>query len=97
VNRSLPYIESVRQLKWELVIPGLFSNTSYFGSISHSTGGLRQNPHNIRKGTSRSGYQPDILILRTEISLNPKSGERWHFLHVWENAVVESVDVPDNI
>ena len=93
---SLPYIESVRQLKWELGSRNCLVIHLTLVPYLHSTGELKTKPtqHSV-KALLEAGIQPDILILRTEISLNSEIRRKVAlFCNVEENAVVESVDVP---
>lgn len=68
---SLPYIESVRQLKWELG-PGnsLVIHLTLVPYLAAS-GELKTKPtqHSL-KALLENGVQPDILVLRTEKTLN---------------------------
>ena len=93
---SLPYIESVRQLRYELG----FQNTA----IIHLTlipymaasGELKTKPtqHSV-KMLLENGLQPDILVLRTEKELSDEIRRKVAlFCNVNMNAVMESIDVP---
>lgn len=93
---SLPYIEAVRQLRYELG----YKNTA----IVHLTlipymsasGELKTKPtqHSV-KTMLENGLQPDILVLRTEKKLNMEIKRKVAlFCNVDANAVMESIDVP---
>ena len=91
---SLPYIETVRQLKWEL------GNSSCL--VIHLTlvPYLSAAKELKTKPTQRSvkelleiGVQPDILVCRTEHHLNADLRRKLAlFCNVTTNAVVESID-----
>jgi CTP synthase len=93
---SLPYIEAVRQLRYELG----YKNTA----IVHLTlipylsasGELKTKPtqHSV-KTMLENGLQPDILVLRTERHLSEDLKRKVAlFCNVDANAVMESIDVP---
>ena len=67
---SLPYIESVRQLKWELGKKCLVIHLTLIPYLS-ATGELKTKPtqHSV-KMLLEYGIQPDVLVCRTEHSLN---------------------------
>lgn len=92
---SLPYIESVRQLKWEL---GQY-NTLYIHltlvPYLQASGELKTKPtqHSV-KVLLENGIQPDILVLRTEHELTPEIRRKVAlFCNVDHEAVVQSIDV----
>jgi len=92
---SLPYIESVRQLKWELG-PGncIVIHLTLVPYLSAS-GELKTKPtqHSV-KALLEAGIQPDVLVLRTEKNLTSDIRRKVAlFCNVRENAVIESVDV----
>ncbi|MBA3647659.1 MAG: CTP synthase [Chitinophagales bacterium] len=91
---SLPYIEAVRQLKWEL------GNTNCI--VIHLTlipylkaaKELKTKPtqHSV-KDLLEEGVQPDILVCRTEYHLNMELRRKVaQFCNLTTNAVVESID-----
>lgn len=93
---SLPYIEAVRQLRYELG----YQNTA----IVHLTlipylsasGELKTKPtqHSV-KTMLENGLQPDVLVLRTEKKLGLDLRRKVAlFCNVDANAVIESIDVP---
>lgn len=91
---SLPYIESVRQLKWELG-PGnsLVIHLTLVPYLA-STGELKTKPtqHSV-KALLENGVQPDILVLRTEKTLNKELRKKVAlFCNVEPESVIESID-----
>lgn len=92
---SLPYIESVRQLKWELGENALFIHLTFVPFLSAS-GELKTKPtqHSV-KALLENGVQPDILVLRTEHKLNQEIKRKVGlFCNVEQEAVIEAIDVP---
>jgi CTP synthase len=92
---SLPYIESVRQLKWELGKSAMVIHLTLVPFLSAS-GELKTKPtqHSV-KALLENGVQPDILVLRTEHELgNGIKKKVALFCNVDEDAVIESIDVP---
>ena len=92
---SLPYIEAVRQLKWELGGDSLFIHLTLVPYLSAS-GELKTKPtqHSV-KALLENGVQPDVLVLRTEHPLSPGLKEKVAlFCNVAKEAVIESIDVP---
>ncbi|MBN2485205.1 MAG: CTP synthase [Bacteroidales bacterium] len=92
---SLPYIEAVRQLKWEL---GSF-NTLYIHltlvPYLQASGELKTKPtqHSVKE-LLENGIQPDILVLRTERELTDDLRRKVAlFCNVDHEAVVQSIDV----
>jgi CTP synthase len=69
---SLPYIESVRQLKWELGAQNCIVIHLTLVPYLSSTGESKTKPtqHSVKE-LLETGIQPDILVLRTERHLNP--------------------------
>ena len=67
---SLPYLESIRQLKWELGQNALCVHLTYVPFLSAAQE-LKTKPtqHSVKELQSL-GVQPDILVLRTEHDLN---------------------------
>ncbi len=92
---SLPYIESVRQLKWELGSKALVIHLTLVPYLA-ATGELKTKPtqHSVKQ-LLEEGVQPDILVLRTEhdidISVRKKVAL---FCNVELEAVVQSINVP---
>jgi CTP synthase len=92
---SLPYIESVRQLKWELGNQNCLVIHLTLVPYLSSTGESKTKPtqHSVKE-LLETGIQPDVLVLRTERHLNEDIKRKVAlFCNVEENAVIESVDV----
>jgi CTP synthase len=92
---SLPFIESVRQLKWELGKNCLCVHLTYIPYIAAAKEYKTKPTQHSVKQLQELGIQPDILVLRTEHLLNPDLLKKVAlFCNVENNAVVQSVDVP---
>jgi CTP synthase len=92
---SLPYIESVRQLKWELGTQNCIVIHLTLVPYLSSTGESKTKPtqHSVKE-LLETGIQPDVLVLRTERHLNEELKRKVAlFCNVEESAVIESVDV----
>ncbi len=92
---SLPYIEAVRQLKWELGRDALCIHLTLVPYLS-AAGELKTKPtqHSV-KTLLENGVQPDILVLRTEHPLNDSIKHKVAlFCNVERNAVFQSMDEP---
>lgn len=92
---SLPYIETVRQLKWELGSDALVIHLTLVPYLAAS-GELKTKPtqHSV-KMMLENGVQPDVLVLRTEHPLNQDIRKKVAlFCNVKESSVIESIDVP---
>ncbi|GAE81979.1 CTP synthase [Bacteroides reticulotermitis JCM 10512] len=92
---SLPYLESIRQLKWELGKNALCVHLTYVPYLA-AAGELKTKPtqHSVKELQS-VGIQPDILVLRTEHPLNDGLRKKVAlFCNVDEKAVVQSIDAP---
>lgn len=92
---SQPFLESIRQLKWELGKNSVCVHLTYVPYLA-AAGELKTKPtqHSVKELQSL-GIQPDILVLRTEHDLN--SGLRRkiaNFCNVSPDAVVQSLDQP---
>ncbi|HER09503.1 MAG TPA: CTP synthase [Bacteroides sp.] len=92
---SLPYIEAVRQLRWDLGD----ENTVYIHltlvPFLSSSGELKTKPtqHSV-KVLLENGIQPDVLVLRTEHELNRDLRKKVAlFCNVELDAVIQSIDV----
>ncbi len=92
---SLPYIEAVRQLKFELgPSNSLFIHLTLVPYLA-ATGELKTKPtqHSV-KVLLENGIQPDILVLRAEKNLSSDIRRKVAlFCNVEMEAVIESVDV----
>ena len=92
---SLPYLESIRQMKWELGRDALCVHLTYVPFLAAAKE-LKTKPtqHSVKELQS-VGIQPDILVLRAEHELNENIRKKVAlFCNVEESAVVQSVDVP---
>ena len=92
---SLPYVEAVRQLKWEMGKSAMAIHLTLVPFLSAS-GELKTKPtqHSV-KSLLENGVQPDILVLRTEHDLSQSLREKVAlFCNVDKDAVVQSIDVP---
>lgn len=91
---SLPFIESVRQLKWELGDDALFVHLTLVPYLS-AAGEVKTKPtqHSV-KMLLETGVQPDILVLRTDRELEPGiKAKVARFCNVEKDAVIQSIDV----
>jgi CTP synthase len=92
---SLPYIESVRQLKWELPTEDCLVIHLTLVPYLAASGELKTKPtqHSV-KVLLENGIQPDVLVLRTEHSLNEDLRKKVAlFCNVDQHSVIESIDV----
>jgi len=92
---SLPFIESVRQLRWELGRDCLCVHLTYVPFIAAAKEYKTKPTQHSVKQLQELGVQPDMLVLRTEHELNPELLRKVAlFCNVSKEAVVQSVDVP---
>ena len=90
---SLPYIEAIRQLKWEMGVNSLVIHLTLVPYLSAARE-LKTKPtqHSV-KTMLEYGVQPDILVCRTEKPLNdPIRNKIALFCNVDSSAVIESID-----
>lgn len=90
---ALPYIETVRQLKWELGEDCLVIHLTLVPFLA-ATGELKTKPtqHSV-KALQESGVQPDVLVCRSETSLGEDIRRKLAlFCNVKKEAVIESLD-----
>ena len=90
---ALPYIESVRQLRWELGEDCLVIHLTLVPFLT-ATGELKTKPtqHSV-KSLQESGVQPDILVCRAEHELGDDIKRKLAlFCNVKKEAVIESLD-----
>ena len=92
---SLPFIESVRQLRWELGKNCICVHLTYVPYIAAAKEMKTKPTQHSVKQLQELGIQPDVLVLRTEREL-PEDVRRKValFCNVEESAVVQSIDVP---
>ena len=91
---SLPFLESVRQLRWELGQNSLCIHLTYVPYIAAAKE-LKTKPtqHSV-KALQEVGIQPDILVLRTEKEISPDMRRKIAlFCNVAQDSVVQSKDV----
>ena len=92
---SLPYLESVRQLRWELGDNALCVHLTYVPYLKAAKE-LKTKPtqHSVKQ-LQEVGIQPDILVLRTEREVPTGMLRKIaQFCNVDVDAVVQSIDRP---
>jgi CTP synthase len=92
---SLPFIESMRQLRWELGNNALCVHLTYVPYLAAAKE-LKTKPtqHSVKQ-LQELGVQPDILVLRSEHNLSDSLRKKVAlFCNVEDRAVVQSTDVP---
>ncbi|MDO5447353.1 MAG: CTP synthase [Prevotellaceae bacterium] len=92
---SLPYLEAIRQLKWEMGRNAVCVHLTYIPYLN-AAGELKTKPtqHSV-KGLQSVGIQPDLLVLRTEKHLSqPVLKKVASFCNVDEDCVIQSEDLP---
>ncbi|MCM1519027.1 MAG: CTP synthase [Pseudoflavonifractor sp.] len=92
---SLPYLEAVRQLRWEMGNNALCLHLTYVPYIAAAKE-LKTKPtqHSVKQ-LQEVGIQPDILVLRTEKHITPEVRRKVaQFCNVAPDAVIQSIDVP---
>ena len=91
---SLPYIEAVRQLQWELGDNNALVIHLTLIPFLSAAGELKTKPtqHSV-KTLMESGVHADILVCRTEHELNDAlKAKLARFCNVKKNAVIQSID-----
>lgn len=91
---SLPFLEAVRQLKWELGRRCVCVHLTYVPFI-RAAAELKTKPtqHSV-KALQQVGIQPDILVLRTEMEIPQNVCHKVaQFCNVVPDAVIQCVDV----
>lgn len=91
---SLPYVEAVRQLKWELGNHAAVVHLTLVPYLNAS-GELKTKPtqHSVKQ-LLENGIQPDVLVLRTEKELSQDIRRKVAlFCNVDSKAVIQSIDV----
>ncbi len=93
---SLPFVEAVRQLQWEL--PEEDSVVVHLTLIPYLKAAkeLKTKPtqHSVRM-LSQEGVHPDIIVCRTEKTLSPELRRKIAlFCNVKQEAVIEAADAP---
>jgi CTP synthase len=90
---SLPYVEAVRQLKWQMGNDCVVVHLTLVPYLA-AAGELKTKPtqHSV-KALLELGVQPDILVCRTEHELADDLRQKIaQFCNVGPNAVIESID-----
>lgn len=92
---SLPFLEAVRQLRWELGTDSLCVHLTYVPYLKAAKE-LKTKPtqHSVKQ-LQQLGIQPDVLVLRTELDI-PVAMRRKiaQFCNVAPEAVIQSIDRP---
>lgn len=92
---SLPFLEAVRQLRWELGQNSVVIQLTYVPYL-HAAKELKTKPtqHSVKQ-LQQLGIQPDILILRTEKDIPTDMRRKIaQFCNVQPDAVIQSIDLP---
>lgn len=92
---SLPFLEAVRQLRWELGSNALCIHLTYVPFL-HAAKELKTKPtqHSVKQ-LQQLGIQPDILVLRTEHEIPQSMRDKIaQFCNVSAGAVIQSLDCP---
>lgn len=90
---SLPYIEAVRQMKWELGHNCIVVHLTLVPYLA-AAGELKSKPtqHSV-KNMLEQGVQPDIIVCRTEKPLTDSLREKVAlFCNIVPTSVIESID-----
>lgn len=92
---SLPFLEAVRQLRWELGSDALCIHLTYVPYLAAAKE-LKTKPtqHSVKQ-LQQLGIQPDLLVLRTEHDIPEGMKDKIaRFCNVAPNAVFQSLDCP---
>lgn len=93
---SLPFIEAVRQLRYELGYGNSMVLHLTLVPYMKASGELKTKPtqHSVKQ-LLENGLQPDVLVLRSDMELGQDLRRKVAlFCNVSPNAVIESIDVP---
>jgi CTP synthase len=92
---SQPFLEAIRQLRWELGHNALNIHLTYVPYLA-AAGELKTKPTQTSvKQLQGLGIQPEVLVLRTEHTLSDELRAKVaHFCNVDVNAVIQSQDLP---
>ncbi len=91
---SLPYLEALRQLRWELGVDNCLVIHLTLVPFLSAAGELKTKPtqHSVKELLT-TGIQPDILVCRTEHPLNMDIRRKLAlFCNVDVNSVIEAID-----
>lgn len=92
---SAPFLEAVRQLRWEMGRDALLIHLTYVPYIKAAKE-LKTKPtqHSV-KMLQQVGLQPDVLVLRTEKDIPaPMLRKVAQFCNITPDAVTQSIDAP---
>ena len=92
---STPFLEAVRQLRWELGRSACCVHLTYVPYLKAAKE-LKTKPtqHSV-KMLQQAGIQPDVLVLRTEKDIPPSMRRKVaQFCNVSPEAVIQSIDLP---
>lgn len=92
---GLPFLEAMRQLKWELRQDALLIHLTYVPYIA-AAGELKTKPtqHSVKE-MQGLGLQPDVLVLRADRHLERGLMDKVaSFCNVEKECVVQSIDLP---
>lgn len=92
---SLPFLEAVRQLRWELGSDACCVHLTYVPFLGAAKE-LKTKPtqHSVKQ-LQQLGIQPDVLVLRTEHDIPQEMRRKIaQFCNVAPDAVVQSADAP---
>jgi CTP synthase len=92
---SLPFIEAMRQLRWEMGAQALVVHLTYvpYLAAAHE---LKTKPtqHSVKQ-LQEQGVQPDVLVLRAEHPISQEIRAKVAlFCNVDKDAVIQSIDAP---
>ncbi|MGN0234481.1 MAG: CTP synthase [Bacteroidaceae bacterium] len=92
---SAPFLEAIRQLRWELGRNAVNVHLTYVPYL-HAAGELKTKPtQSSVKQLQSQGIQPDILVLRTEHHLSDDMRKKVaNFCNVELECVIQSEDMP---
>jgi CTP synthase len=93
---SLPYIEALRQLKWEMGDSNCINIHLTYLPYLNAAKELKSKPtqHSVKELLSE-GVQPDVLVCRTEHQLTEEIRRKLAlFCNVAPSAVIEALDAP---
>ena len=93
---SQPYLEAIRQLRWELGPERSLNIHLTFVPYISAAGELKTKPTQTSvKQLQGLGIQPEVLVLRTEHPLNEDIKKKVaHFCNVDASSVIQSEDLP---
>ena len=92
---SLPFLEAVRQMRWELPDDSVCVHLTYVPYIAAAKEIKTKPTQHSVKQLQELGIQPDILVLRTEKDVNADVRRKIaRFCNVAPDAVIQSIDMP---